>query len=111
MGIPRTQVSIKREQTGDPARDREQQAAIDTLKLIRNCPFLVNGKLVKNLAIASSDTSVNHGLGRPVQGYLVLAMRNAFGIIRFSTTQPTESNFRCNLVSSNGGGTYDIWFF
>lgn len=110
MGVPRTKVAIQREQTGDPSRDREQQLVIETLKAIRACP-LINGQLVRNVSIGNTDTSVTHGLGRTLTGYLVVGTRGAFSVLRLSTTQPAESIYRCSMIGSVAGGIFDIWFF
>ena len=59
---------------------------------------LLNGVLQKNITLASGTNVINHLLGRPIQGYLITGMHNAFSEIY--DTQSNTPALTLNLHSS-----------
>ena len=109
-------VAFRQEVTGSASLDRSQRmaqmvgASLDTLKAsLRDVPFL-DGVLVPNVVIGTSDTLITHGLGRPVRGYIATRVRT-FAPWRESTSQPSDTSQRFSLIASGSSATVDLWFF
>lgn len=85
------------------------QANIDTLiNEVQQEPPL-RGVLLKDVSIATTDTFINHGLGRAYQGFMVARLRNDARIWEPSTdnNQPTTQI----ILIASAACTASIWVY
>ena len=68
-----------------------------------------DGILIKDLSIETTDTRVNHGLGRQFEGF-ILTKLNANAVVYESTTA-NPSKDRYILLKAGSAVTADIYFF
>jgi hypothetical protein len=71
---------------------------------------LLNGRLIKDIVLKSGVNSINHGLGRPLQGWIVTGMHNVF--VQLYDTQSSNQMPQLTLqLNSNGVGNIDLYVF
>jgi len=97
--------------------DRERstlERGIERLQgFLRLVPFL-NGNLVTGIVFAAGVAkTIDHGLGRPVRGYIVV--RNyGTNVANFvgeqPLAQPSDPSKQINLITTLAS-TMDVWFF
>jgi hypothetical protein len=94
------------EQTGDRQTNQLQDNIKAATNTLRGSPF-GDGNLVKDIALTGTYIEVNHGLGRPHQGWIVCRLRSANWnfVFETSTTDATVT------LASYDFGTADIWFY
>jgi|TARA_R100001530_G_scaffold109694_1_gene77053 hypothetical protein len=68
-----------------------------------------DGVLIKDLSIETSDTRVNHGLGREYEGFVVTRLQ-ANAVIYESDSTNTNKNLFI-LLKGSSSATADIYFF
>lgn len=86
---------------------RQQQEAVQPIKSL---PF-GNGNLIKDVTIlVGQNTVVNHGLGRPYQGFMILNPRegSAGGVISVPTQLPA---LHIQLANSGVRTVSDVWVY
>lgn len=70
---------------------------------------LVNGSLLKDVALSNGTTAVNHKLGRALQGWIITRVNGAATIYDSQTTNNTP-NLTLLLVS-NAAVTVSLYVF
>lgn len=78
----------------------------DLLNTLRSIAIL-DGALLTDVALSTSATNVNHGLGRQPIGYIVVGQNAAASIFE---TKSARTNATFQLTSS-ASVTADIWVF
>jgi hypothetical protein len=68
-----------------------------------------DGILIKDLSIETTDTRVNHGLGREYEGFIITRLQSNAVIYESSTTNDDKNLFI--LLKGSGAATADIYFF
>jgi len=68
-----------------------------------------DGILIKGLSIETTDTRVNHGLGREYEGFIITRLQSNAVIYESSTTNGNKNLFI--LLKGSGAATVDIYFF
>lgn len=93
-------------QFGDYKIDQIQRNIVLLLNKITDNPFL-DGVLLKDVAISTSTTSIEHKLGRQYAGYLITKL-NANSVVYIGDT--TEQELYIKLRAS-AACTVDVWVF
>ncbi len=70
---------------------------------------LVNGNLLKNVALVSGANVVNHKLGRNLQGYLITRQRASASIYDTQDVNPTPA--LTLTLNSSAAVTVDLYCF
>lgn len=101
-------IKPKQIQSDDPTLNRIQGSVADALLFLQRQNILLNGEFV-TVDVGTTDTLINHGLGRPYQGFLVVDV-NAGATIY---TSPTVNNIKDKqaILRSSGSVTAKIYFF
>lgn len=100
--------SFKKLQSADPDLNRVQQN-LDTFFKSQSVTELNGGVIVEGKLIGTSDTFVQHGLGREPRGYLVID-KNANANIYTSAT--TNSRPKLELIlRASASVTVDLYIF
>ncbi len=68
---------------------------------------MLAGTLVKNVRVGTVETSINHSLGKPFIGWLVV--RNRTNVTIYEGTQKNPAGSLVLLAS--GAGLIDVWVF
>jgi len=68
-----------------------------------------DGILIKDLSIETSDTRVNHGLGREYEGFIVTKLQSNAVIYESSTSNGNKDLYI--FLKGSGAATADIYFF
>ena len=68
-----------------------------------------DGILIKGLSIETTDTRVNHGLGREYEGFIITRLQSNAVIYESATTNDSKNLFI--LLKGSGAATADIYFF
>ena len=72
------------------------------------CP-IVNGRLIQSVVLTNGTTTVNHKLGRPLQGWFVVGSNAAATIYdKQATNQMPELTL---VLVSNAAVTCNLWVF
>lgn len=110
--MPARLVPYRREHTGTAGGDRAQLPAQQAAQSFNAIPF-ASGVWVKGAVIGTTDTVVNHGLGRTPQGYLVTRIQGNAAAFKESAAanQPTDKTRQYAFIASGSSVTLDIWFF
>ncbi len=70
---------------------------------------LTNGSLLEGVVVASGDNVINHGLQRPLQGYLVIMNSAA---VTFYDKQATNQRPQLTLIlNASGAATISLYVF
>lgn len=70
---------------------------------------LVQGRLITGQKLINGTTAVNHGLGRKLQGWIIVGINGIAGIYDTQATNQTPA-LTLNLVS-NAACTVSLWVF
>ena len=102
---------VRRVQDGTFTGDQMQRQAQMASTVLRALPF-AQGLWVKSVAIGTTNTTVNHGLGRVPQGYIFTRLQgNAASICEsLAANQPADRTKQYAFIAS-AAVTADIWFF
>ena len=95
--------------TNDTAFGRLQSAWARSLNPLVDLPLL-QGVLVKNIDLAVGSNVINHGLGRPPQGYIVTRVQNAATTL-FDTQSTNPRPALTLLLTSSAACRVDLWIF
>lgn len=71
---------------------------------------LNNGLLLKNVVLSTGSNTINHKLGRNLQGWFVTRMRNAFVQI-YDTQDSNQMQDKTLTLNSSGSCTIDLIVF
>lgn len=100
--------SIARVQTDSREFNQFQSQVISSLIPVLNNP-IVNGNLVQDVTVASGSNVIDHGLGRPLIGWIIV--RNSASVT-FYDTQSTNANPSRNLLlTASGAATISLYVF
>ena len=88
--------------------NRLQSHIKTTLSPLLQLP-ISDGVLIKDLSIETTDTRVNHGLGRTYEGFIITRLQSN-AVIFESSTENTDKNLFIFLKGSSAA-TADIYFF
>jgi hypothetical protein len=91
---------------------QHQQAVVSALNALGTCPLSV-GVLIKGLVWAPGETKyLNHGLGRPFQGYICVGSHgpNVWAGVYDAQPVGTTTAQVIPLVQPTAG-TFDLWIF
>jgi hypothetical protein len=115
-------LALRREHTGIAASERSEGDRNGIAQFLRNIPFL-DGRLLDGLfstgtqrgdgtgpgvAVGVTDTTIAHGLGRKIRGFIVLDTAvNGVTPVR-STTQPADEARHFSLIASSAV-TVKLW--
>lgn len=71
---------------------------------------LSSGLLLKDVELQSGNNTINHRLGRKLQGWIITRMQDAFAQVydKQSTNQMTDKTL---ILNSNGAVTVDLMVF
>lgn len=94
--------------SGEQEVTRLQSHIKTTLNPLLELP-ISDGILIKNLTINTSDTLIDHKLGRKPEGFLITRLRTN-AVIYESATSNDEDNRMIILIAS-ATATADIYFF
>lgn len=68
------------------------------------------GRMLVNVQLKSGNNSINHGLGRPLQGWIVTRMIGSF--VQLYDVQNTNNMDNLTLIlNSSGNGAVNLWVF
>lgn len=98
-----------RYQTGEPAIDRNLQQVEQNLNALSANP-LNHGIIVKDVEIGTSATSVNHGLSRNINGWIVIK-KNAAADIYQATVASNLLNNNILWLQSSATVTASLYIF
>ena len=85
----------------------QQQWASQLNPLLSN--QLTQGLLLHNVALINGTTVVNHKLGRPLVGWLIVGINAAATIYDSQATNPTPQ--LTLILNSNAKATVNLWVF
>ncbi len=68
-----------------------------------------DGILIKDLSIETTDTRVNHGLGKTYEGFIITRLLSNAVIYESSTTNDDKDLFI--FLKGSSAATADIYFF
>lgn len=93
----------------DKAAANLESAMVACWESIVKNPLLQNLNIVKNVSISTSDTTVSHGLGKAITGWVVVRKNANIVVYESSTTNsaPTASI----ILKASGSGTISVLFF
>lgn len=105
-------IAFRRVQDGTFDTDQTQRLAQQTTQQLNALPF-AQGVWVRNAVIGTSNTTVNHGLGRVPRGYVVTRIQgNAVPFCEsLPANQPSDQKRQFAFIASGASVTLDIWFF
>jgi len=103
-----TKLALRRVHTGTFTGDQTQRLAQQAAQLTNGAPFL-SGRLLKRVAIGTSATTINHGLGRAWQGWFLTRLGTSTTVLE-SATQPPDASKQINL-QAGFAVTVDLWIF
>ncbi len=103
-----TRLSLPQEHTGDRQTQAMQATAGRTATTLNGCPFVV-GNLVEGLVFTSGVArSVDHKLGRAVQGYWVVRSDTLCTVF---DSGGNDKSITMTAFTSAPTGTLSVWFF
>lgn len=70
---------------------------------------ILDGVVLKNVALVSGDTTVNHGLGRKWQGWILIDKQGAADIYATSTKQTNRA--RSLVLTASAAVTASLYVF
>lgn len=71
---------------------------------------LLNGRLIQDVSLVSGANIINHGLGRNLQGWIIVGMHNSF--LQIYDTQNHNQTPQLTLqLTSNATGNIDLYVF
>lgn len=105
-------IAFRRVQTGTFEGDQIQRQAQQAARQVNALPF-GQGVWVRNVVIGTTNTVVNHGLGRVPQGYLATRVQgNAVAWCEsLPANQPPDRTRQYAFIASTSPVTLDLFFF
>lgn len=104
-----SKLALRIEQTGKRQDDNVQRFSDLTRQAVNGMPWGAGGVWLKGISLAAfSDNKIPHGLGRPVQGYIVTKVTNDVYTGIFKDTDPTLQNSYFT-IHTQIACTVDIW--
>ena len=98
-----------RKQGGGTEAEFRQQSNVEvSLKGLSNIAIL-DGALLKNVQVSTSETLVPHKLGRPYQGYIICS-NNAYTAVKLNSSTTSDAKLFISL-SSSAPCTLTLWVF
>lgn len=88
--------------------NRLQSHIKTTLNPLLQLP-ISDGVLLKDLEIGTSDTRVNHGLGREFEGFILTKLNANAAVYESTTANPSKDRYI--LLKAGSAVTVDIYFF
>jgi len=76
------------------------------LDVVSNKP-IVSGRLIEGVNLSTSPTTINHGLGRNVQGYIIV--KSTSGVTVYFT--PSDFPKRTLILTASADSTVSVWVF
>ena len=75
--------------------------------------LIIDGVLVKDIALASGVNRVNHTLGRPPEGWIIVDRNSAATVFKtvLTTASNTITDSSTISLTASGAVTVSIWFF
>lgn len=70
----------------------------------------VSGQLISKVALTSGSNIIRHGLGRPLQGWIMTRMRSA-AVQVYDTQDSNPAPSTTLQLTSTGASTVDLWVF
>jgi len=101
--------SLKKMNTSNPELNKVQDNIAEVITNLTSNPIL-SGVLVENIVLTfGSTTTVNHGLGRKVRGWIITAKNNAVDVYALDANQvyPTKQL----ILSTSATATISLWVF
>jgi hypothetical protein len=95
-------------QLPDDAEMRMQRQFVAGFEFLYGQPFGQPMVLRKNISLTTAFTTVRHGLGRPMQGYLVV---RSSGPAMFSDADATTDTNNNVQIKASGATTASLLFF
>ncbi len=92
----------------NPEVTRLQSHIKTTISHLLELP-ISDGVLIKDLSIETTDTRVNHGLGRTYEGFIITRLQSNAVIYESSSTNDDKNLFI--LLKGSSAATADIYFF
>ena len=68
-----------------------------------------DGVMLKDQTIETTDTEINHGLGREYEGFIITRLKTNATIYESATDNPSKSLYI--LLKASGTATADIYIF
>ena len=68
-----------------------------------------DGVMLKDQTIETTDTEINHGLGREYEGFIITRLKTNATIYESATDNPSKSLYI--LLKASGAATADIYIF
>ena len=94
--------------TEDAEVNRLQSHIKTTLNPLLELP-ISDGVMLKNQTIETTDTEINHGLGREYEGFIITRLKTNATIYESATDNPSKSLYI--LLKASGAATADIYIF
>jgi hypothetical protein len=70
---------------------------------------LVNGNILSNIALTSGANTINHGLGRPLQGYIVIL--NSANVTFYDSQATNQKPQLMLILNASGATTVSLYVF
>lgn len=96
--------AFRRVRLKDKETEQLQSNVVQALQPLLKSP-IIDGVHLKDVALASGSNDVNHGLGRPIEGWIVT---NRSGT---ATVHSTGSNYKTLTLVASADVTVSIWVF
>lgn len=90
--------------------DRDLDKVQDSLSRIFNSiqtKEILDGRLIQDVSIVSGANEINHGLGKPIRGWIVVR-KNANQTVYDSVSSTPDSTF---ILNASGTVTISLWVF
>jgi len=100
--------SISKTQTPDRVINQLQDSLIQGIKPLIANPFL-NGRLIENVSLKVGSNSINHGLGRKLQGWSIVRKRAQAGV--YDTQDENEIPDKTLLLTSDAIVSVNLYVF
>lgn len=109
--MPAPKVPFRRVQTGTLEGELLQRSAQQTTRVLRVCPFMAqDGVWLRNVTVGTGSTTINHGLGRKPQGWIVTRCQSNAAFPVEAASQPADLTKQINLLAG-ATAIFDFWFF
>lgn len=70
---------------------------------------IIDGRLIQNVSLVSGDNTINHGLGKKLQGYIVVLNNSP---VTFYDKQSENQMANLTLIlNASGTATVTLWVF
>lgn len=97
---------FKKINTKDQATQQLQNSVAEYVSQITDVPLL-DGRLIEGVAVSTTATTVNHGLGREARGYFIVKADVNVTIYGTPSTTPKTTL----KITASASATVNIWVF